>query len=246
MNTHRSFEAVVNLVREKHSRLDLVLVTGDVAQDGSVAAYRQFAELIATLDVPWHWIPGNHDNPGSMQIAVPCTTANDRVIRLGNWLFLLLDTAVEAQEYGLLAPKEIGFLKRELRVANTDTTVAHCLVALHHNPVDTSAKWMQDIGLHHRYSLWQQLRHTDKLRCLIYGHVHQAQECIHDGIHCLSAPSTCFQFKPDVTKFTLDRLNPGYRHLQLYQDGSVKTKVYRIADRHFGAEYKTSDRSTGE
>lgn len=41
--------------------LDFVLITGDVVDTASPAEVDRFRELIAPLEVPWHFIPGNHD-----------------------------------------------------------------------------------------------------------------------------------------------------------------------------------------
>ena len=233
MNTWQSFEAVLELVRKNHPDPDLIVATGDIAQDGSSTAYRRFAHRIARLQAPWHWIPGNHDNAGVMRSVVSGTaanSANNRLIRLGNWMILLLDSSVEGQVHGELAASELEFLRSELQAASADDAVAHLLVGLHHNPVETSAQWMQDIGLQNRSGFWQRVRQSDKLRSILYGHVHQAEDFVQAGIRCLSAPSTCIQFKPGVVEFTLDRLNPGYRHLLLHRDGRIVTRVHRIAN----------------
>ncbi|HSX71405.1 MAG TPA: metallophosphoesterase, partial [Pseudomonas sp.] len=45
MNTHDSLEKVVEQVRAEQQDIDLILATGDLSQDGSVASYRHFHEL---------------------------------------------------------------------------------------------------------------------------------------------------------------------------------------------------------
>ena len=51
---------------------------------------------------------------------------------------------------------------------------------------------------------------------------------MHKNIRCLCTPSTCIQFKADVANFELDKVNPGYRSLKLFADGSIETEVRRV------------------
>lgn len=44
------------------TRPGCVLITGDLADRGEPAEYEAARELLATLDIPIHGIPGNHDN----------------------------------------------------------------------------------------------------------------------------------------------------------------------------------------
>ena len=69
MNTHDSFEHVVELVRAKEDSIDLILATGDIAQDASESAYGHFADRVGTLGAAYRWIPGNHDKAEVMKNA---------------------------------------------------------------------------------------------------------------------------------------------------------------------------------
>ena len=41
---------------------DCVLITGDLADHGERAEYEVARDMLATVDIPVHVIPGNHDN----------------------------------------------------------------------------------------------------------------------------------------------------------------------------------------
>ena len=98
---------------------------------------------------------------------------------------------------------------------------------------------MKDIGLHNKERFWEILSRSEKLKCVVYGHVHQELDFEHNGIRCLCTPSTCIQFKPNVVNFALDPVNPGYRTLQLHEDGSIDTKVYRVEGEIFEVDYSS-------
>jgi Icc protein len=49
-------------------------------------------------------------------------------------------------------------------------------------------------------------------------------------VRLLSTPSTCAQFVPRSDGFAIDRRPPGYRWLELRDDGSLSTDVVWIDD----------------
>jgi Icc protein len=49
----------------------------------------------------------------------------------------------------------------------------------------------------------------------------------------LATPSTCVQFKPHCSNFTLDTISPGWRTLELFADGTLQTQVCRLQGNRF-------------
>ena len=66
VNTWESYHAVLQAIHASAREVDLVVATGDLAQDHSSAAYQHFAEGIASFTAPCVWLPGNHDFQPSM------------------------------------------------------------------------------------------------------------------------------------------------------------------------------------
>ena len=69
LNTARSLQQVIDLVSAEQPSVDVLLATGDLAQDGSVAAYQYFRQATAALAPVARWIPGNHDDVQQMREA---------------------------------------------------------------------------------------------------------------------------------------------------------------------------------
>ena len=239
MNTSETLGHVMELVKANEDKIDLVLATGDIAQDASDKAYTNFLEIIASLNSPFRWIPGNHDNATVMNRIAEGTGASEKTAQLNNWLIILLDTSILGQVHGKLEKTEINFLTSVLRAAEKDDSIEHCLITMHHNPVPGSSAWMKDIGLENGEKFFEAIKISKKVRCVLYGHIHQELDFEHEGIRCLCTPSTCIQFKPKVTSFSLDRVNPGYRSLQLFADGSIESKVRRVSGETFEADYNS-------
>lgn len=61
VNTWESYQAVLSAIHAENRACDLIVATGDLAQDQSSAAYQHFAEGIASFSAPCVWLPGNHD-----------------------------------------------------------------------------------------------------------------------------------------------------------------------------------------
>jgi Icc protein len=65
---------------------------------------------------------------------------------------------------------------------------------------------------------------------VLFGHVHQEVDSEFQGLRLLSSPSTCIQFTPGADAFTLEASAPGYRWLELRDDGTLETGVRRTAE----------------
>lgn len=228
LNTQDSFEEVVQLVARQQTRPDVIVATGDIAQDASVEAYQRFAETISTLNTPFYWIPGNHDRRSVMKSLTDYADAFSACIRVGNWQIIMLDTSHPGDVHGLLTQSELDVLKSNLAVAGAGKPVEHSMICLHHNPIPGTSGWMQDIGLHNADEFIDILRQYESVRAVAYGHIHQTLDLEHEGIRFFCTPSTCIQFKPGVEDFALDLLSPAYRWFDLNPDGSIHTRVERL------------------
>jgi len=49
----------------------------------------------------------------------------------------------------------------------------------------------------------------------------------------MTTPSTCVQFTPNSKDFSLDSLSPGWRTLELFNDGTFETHVERLKNGQF-------------
>lgn len=234
MNTQDSFERVLELVAGFEPDMDMILATGDIAQDASPSAYERFAHSLQPLGAPFYWIPGNHDRrsvmAGMNRLGAVFRQASRKQILAGHWQILMLDSSVPGEVFGRLAPAELDFLDRALLDAAADPDIHHTLVCLHHNPHPGTASWMEGIGLRNAEELLAMLAGRDTVRAVLHGHIHQHLDYEEDGIRFLCTPSTCIQFKPGVTDFTLDDRAPAYRWLELQSDGRIETGVERLPD----------------
>lgn len=226
VNTQDSLAAVINDVISRCGQPDLVLVTGDLAQDGSQAAYEALASALARFECDSLWIPGNHDNTQQLWSVARRYHADRKHLRLGNWQILMLDSSVPCKVHGELAPQELEWLDTTL-AANPELPA---LIALHHHPVDITANWMADIGLHDREAFWAIVARYSQVKAVIWGHIHQEVDRLENGVRLLGTPSTCIQFTVGAREFSVADGAPGYRWFELGSAGAFTTQVHRALD----------------
>ena len=225
--TRLTLEGVLNLARANSGAADRVLLTGDLSQDASPAAYRYLADRCGRLGLPCHALPGNHDDPAEMARSLDASPIDmPHEVDCGPWRLILLDSTLAGWEGGHLAA---GSLRR-LAATLAARPEAPTLIFLHHQPVPVGSPWLDEIGLNNPEDLFALLDHQPQVRGLVFGHIHQDFRAERNGVALLGAPSTCIQFRPGSQDFALDAATPGYRWLELHPDGRIDTGIERSAD----------------
>jgi Icc protein len=231
INTYRSYHAVLDAILAQQRDFDLVVATGDLAQDHSLAAYRHFAEGIARLPAPCVWLPGNHDfQPAMVDALADAGIAPSKQVLVGDhWQVLLLDSQVFGVPYGELSDYQLEWMERCLQAYPERYT----LMLLHHHPLPSGCTWLDQHSLRNPHMLGAVLLRYPKVNTLLCGHIHQELDLEWQGRRLLASPSTCVQFKPHCTNFTIDEVSPGWRYIDLLPDGRVETQVFRLENDDF-------------
>ncbi|WP_110687670.1 phosphodiesterase [Salinicola aestuarinus] len=207
------------LARAHSLRPDVVLMTGDVAQDETPVAYRHACDAFGELACPWFWIPGNHDQPELMAAAHPLLESID----LGSWRVLLLNTRVSGQPGGAVGVEQLQRLAEQLEADDRPT-----LIALHHPPLAIGSVWMDAIGLADRDALWQTLAPYPQVKAMLCGHIHQAFAAREGMVEVYGCPATSDQFLPLSHEFAVDEAaRPGLRVVDFTHD-SLHTWIERV------------------
>lgn len=233
INTYRSYHAVLDAIQIQRRELDLIVATGDLAQDHSLAAYQHFAEGIFRLPVPCVWLPGNHDYHPSMVDALTASgIAPSKQVLLGDrdsWQIILLDSQVYGVSYRKLSEYHLEWMARCLQAHPERYT----LLLLHHHPIPCGCTWLDQHSLRNPHMLVTILLRYPKMITLVCGHIHQDLDLEWQGRCLLTTPSTCVHFKPHSAHFSINDVSPGWRYLDLMPDGCVETQVYRLENNDF-------------
>lgn len=224
LDTDQSLAAVLDLVRAQQPRIDALLVTGDLSDQGSAASYRRVLQATRDLGEHARWLPGNHDDPATLRKALGTDARLQRNLLLGNWQIIMLDSSVRGEVGGFLAASELDALQICLE--------AHpehfALICVHHQVLPVGCEWLDRQRVANAEQLWNLLNNYPQVRAVLSGHVHQRFEDMHNDVRVMTSPSTCVQFAPNSDDFRVDTEMPGYRWFELHPNGRICTGVERV------------------
>ncbi len=227
--TRKSFHAVLERLQKLRPHPHLLLLTGDFSQDETPESYQYLQDLLKPLGIPTYWLPGNHDQPVVMeQVLNQAPISPEKSFSSGGWQFLLLNSAVSGSVHGQLSPESLDWLENQLQQTSERPT----LISFHHPPFAVNSDWLDRLSLRNAEALFAVIDRHPQVRLVVFGHIHQEFSRLRHGVHYLGCPSTCFQFMPKSETFGLDSIEPGFRLINLYPDGSFQTQVERVAFSH--------------
>lgn len=212
----------------RQQRYDHLLLSGDLVHHGYPEAYLRLTEYSEGLATHSHWIPGNHDDAAMVAAAGHPTP---KVVEDGNWTLLLLDSTAHPDGVGSgsLGKQALTNLEKAINSVATE----HLLIALHHPPVAIGSPWQDQIMLGDAEQLWQLLAKTDKLRGVIFGHLHQHHQRLYRGVQLFCSAASVNQFcrytQSPEREQTGQLALPGFRSYELHPDGKIYSQAHRVA-----------------
>ncbi len=78
--------------------------------------------------------------------------------------------------------------------------------------------------------LFSRIDVCDKVRTIVWGHIHQEFRAKRNGVQLYGSPSSCIQFSPGGDTYSKDNLAPAYSLLELDESGQNLISVKRIAE----------------
>jgi len=221
INTLASLRHAMAHAAARFEAADGIVLSGDLVHDDA-AGYRHVVNEFGHLKLPVYCVPGNHDLPEQMRVALartPFQVGGHDVV--GNWLLILLDSYAPNTAGGRIGAEQLQTLHRTLEL-HADK---HALVFLHHHPIKMRSEWLDTVGLQDADEFRAVIARHKNVRGIAWGHVHQSLDLFSGGVRYMATPSTCSQFKPLSADFALDNKPPGYRTFELMADGTIATEV---------------------
>lgn len=241
INTEHYFHACLEQAVRLRSRqafaasphFDLILLTGDLAQEPCSESYLRILTSLEAYKTPCICLPGNHDDYELMLQILNTDSINCRKqALLDNWQLICLNSQIPGKPDGRLANEELVFLENCLS-KNPDR---HALIAVHHHCLETKSPWMDTMIIENSQALLDIVDKYPQVKAITTGHIHQVMDIKTASLRVMGAPSTCFQFTPNTTEFSVDNTAPGYRLIELYTDGRVESEVVRLPERLTGLQ----------
>lgn len=219
-------------------RPDLLIVTGDLADEVSEAPYRLLEERLDRCGIPAYVCIGNHD---SRRDAASVFGARGPVffqyaVDAGPLRLIVLDTVEEGRHGGAFCEARASWLRERLAEAPHRPT----LVALHHPPIDTGMDWLTTSPAEPWLArLDAALSGHEQVIAMIAGHVHRPITGSRNGIPVLVCPSVAPPLTLDLAPLDPDAPDgralvfdgpPGFA-LHLWRDGRLVSLVDFVEER---------------
>jgi 3',5'-cyclic-AMP phosphodiesterase len=217
--------ACLDHARRHFFPVDAVAVTGDLVHDDP-GGYGFLGRVLGDLGVPVLLIPGNHDVPDELRrkLGHPPFQVGGEFRGGHGWQVLLLESwyAESTRGEGRLGGTQLEALGRAL----ADGEEPHAFVFVHHPPVPMDSPALDELGLVDSAALLATLAGHPRVRGVCWGHAHQSLDIYGPGdVRYMCTPATSMQFRPRRPGFETDERPPGYRVLDLRDDGSIASEV---------------------
>lgn len=201
--------------------LDLLVISGDLADNATPGAYEFVAQVLKDCKVPVCVIPGNHDDLEVMEkyFDLKGKVYNGKCYYRydidGRSIFFL-DSAD-----GTISSEQLTWLEQE--TAKVDGEV---LLFLHHPPCHCDHKFMDlRYAMKNIEEVQATLLKIKNLKHIFVGHYH-SEMLEHFGDKTVYVtPSTQMQIDPNISVFCLSSAAPGWRVIE-WGENFLETKVY--------------------
>ena len=157
--------------------------------------YETFHSLVSRLNVPVHYVMGNHDRRVPFRRVIqrdaqPTDQPHYYAFTAGHYRLCILDSLQPRKDGGSLGPAQLAWLRRQLQQYAEVPT----LLVVHHQAVPVGIRVLDRIMLADAEDLWQVVREVNNVCAVLCGHVHLPFAGQREGIPVFTTPSTCFQF----------------------------------------------------
>lgn len=203
VDTHAALAAAIDHIGALDPRPDLVLATGDLAQDGLPEDYALLRTAFDGLAMPVYVIPGNHDNRNHLRAAfadcgyLPETgaflhyTVDTDPLRL-----IGLDTVIQDEVGGQMCRERLQWLERRLSEQPERPTA----IFMHHPPFATGIAFMDRPAFGGAAELEALVGRFPCVQLVTCGHVHRAIQTQWAGTLAAVAPSIVFQMALELAE----------------------------------------------
>lgn len=203
-DTALHLQQTVALIAALQPQPDFVVISGDLTNHGSPAAFERVRHLLKPLGMPLVLALGNHDHRRAFRqvmLGQDSDTPYYYSQTLGGLKILVLDSSIPGQLVGGLDPAQWDWLEAELAASVGQPK----LVVVHHPPMPIGFSVFDQIGFDPQQGqrLGRLLRHQQVVG-LLSGHIHYDRFSLWNGI-----PSVITAGLHNLT----DVLNPNGIHI---------------------------------
>lgn len=193
VDSNALFAAALRHLAALRPQPDVVVLTGDVVDEGLDAEYAVARAMLAKVGPPLVVLPGNHDMRDAFRHAFsdhPYLPASGPLHSLRDDLgpvrIVGLDVTVPGEHHGLVAPEAAAWLDAALARDPARPT----LVMMHHPPIATGVPYLDAYACREGHRLAEVVARYPAVERILCGHVHRFMTSRFGGTLLCTAPST--------------------------------------------------------
>lgn len=233
VDTHAALLQVLEKLCTGGRRIDALILSGDLTDDGSPEAYRRLRAAVepaaAELDAQVLYVMGNHDersafgvellghDPGTVDIERP----HDQVMDVCGLRVIGLDSTTPRRHDGRLEHEQLAWLRTQLREPAPRGT----LLVLHHPPLPSAIPAAEFLKLQDAELLAEVITGTD-VRMILCGHNHMTAASVLAGVPVWVGPALAYRIDAMApVGHQLGVVGSGFTRLDVLDSAIIATAV---------------------
>ncbi len=204
VDSNAMFEAAVRHLNRLSPSPDVVILSGDVVDEGSQAEYKSAREMLAPIKPPLFVIPGNHDERDAFRQAfadhayLPPSGPLHFAVDQGPLRLIGLDITVPGLHHGDMDDAATAWLDQTLSQAPQRPTV----IMMHQPPFDSGIPYIDKYNCRGGERLAEVVSRYPAVERIVCGHIHRFMQLRFGGTMLCTAPSTttaiALRLEPDA------------------------------------------------
>lgn len=203
IDTLGNLRTVLDRLVDSGQPVDAFVLSGDLTDNGSPAAYRRLRELVAPaaerLGAQVIYAMGNHDERvafrsellGTPACDIRADSPHDVVYDVCGVRIIVLDSTTTGRHDGRLEPEQLGWLDEQLSRPSPLGT----LLVLHHPPIPSPVTTVNSLRLQQAERLESTIAGSD-IRMILCGHTHHTGSGAIAGIPVWIGPAMSYRVDP--------------------------------------------------
>ncbi|HEY5893394.1 MAG TPA: phosphodiesterase [Chthoniobacterales bacterium] len=205
VDSNGPFAETIRQINGLNPKPDLVLLSGDIADEGTPEEYENARRLLAELEAPLLVIPGNHDDRENFRAAFQDHTYLPRSGALnyaaggfGPVRIVALDVTLPGLHHGAITAESAAWLDAVLAEEPDRPTI----IFMHQPPFACGVPYLDDYWCKGGDVLAAVVARYPAVERVLCGHVHRLMQVRFGGTLLCTAPSTsttiALQLRPDA------------------------------------------------
>lgn len=200
VDTFANLTHVLHQVRASHRDVHALVLSGDLADNGSVEAYRRLRDAVEPvaeeLGAQVLYLMGNHDERAAfgtelLRVAADPETTHDQVTEVRGLRIVALDSTIPGRHDGRLEAAQLSWLREVL----SEPAPRGTLLVLHHPPIPSPLPATEFLRLQQPEDLAAVLDGSD-VRLVVCGHNHLTAAASLAGIPVWIGPAISYRLDP--------------------------------------------------